>query len=178
MISLVIPHMPSVATDAALARCMQSFKGQYDELVLVVNDGMGYGPAVNLGLKRTSGDYIVVTNNDITLEKGMLRELCHPKKITVPMIDPPAKDQMPRAIFCMPRWAYRQISSCGYFYDPRFEVGYWEDDDLIRRLGSIQVATVPRVRVNHLNGGGLTMKQMGEQRWHDINQKVFNDKWS
>lgn len=177
-ISLVIPHYPSEQTDIALAECLKSYTGHYDELMLVINDGIGYGPAVNWGLKWTTGDYIVVSNNDITLLEGSLRELAHPKRITIPIIEPPAKDSMPRAIFCMPRWAYRQITSCGFFYDPRFEVGYWEDDDLIRRLGSIKVATVERVKVNHFNGGGMTMKQFGEQEWHDKNAEVFKNKWS
>ena len=179
MISLVIPHMPSVATDIILDKCIESFKGQYDELVLISNDGMGYGPAVNLGLKYSTGDFIVVTNNDVELVKGTLRNLPYTEGFSVPLINPQPKDYLPRAIFCMPRWVYEQVlERDGFFYDPSFETGYFEDDDLHMRTKDIPRFVGMDVIVSHLNGGGMTMKQMGEQRWFDINQKVFNDKWS
>jgi len=177
-VSLVIPHYPSEQTDAALDKCLASFEGQYDELMLVVNDGIGYGQAVNLGLKYCTGDYIIVSNNDIILKKGELRYLAWPSSITVPLIDPPAKDHMPRAIFGMPKNIYEKIiQRDGFFYDPIFEIGYWEDDDLIRRLEDIPVILDTGILVEHTNGGGMTMKQMGEQKWHDINKKVFENKW-
>lgn len=176
-ISLVIPHFPSPSTDDVLDQCISSFAGEYDELIVVINDGMGFGPATNLGLKHATGNFLVVCNNDITLLQGTLKDLVNHKAITVPLIIPPAKDHKPRAIFCMPRWAYRQISACGYFYDPVFKIGYWEDDDLIRRLGDIKVDLCEKVIVNHLDGGGLTMKQFGEQEWHDRNEQVFKNKW-
>lgn len=177
-ISLVIPHYPSISTDLVLDKCLESFKGQYDELVLISNDGMGYGPAVNLGLKYSSGDYIVVSNNDIILLDGELVNLIDKKGFTVPNITPPPKDDMPRPFFCIPRWVYKRLlERDGFFYDPRFETGYWEDDDLIMRIKDIPVTKIESVTIEHLNGGGLTMKQMGEQRWGDINQKVFKEKW-
>jgi len=178
-ISLIIPHMPSVYTDSILDKCIESFKGHYDELILISNEGMGYGPAVNLGLKYATGDYMVVSNNDITLIKGSIRMLAMPYVFGVPKIEPPAKDDMPRPIFGMPRSVYEKIlERDGFFYDPRFETGYFEDDDLHKRTTDIKVHKVPSIVVNHLNGGGTTMKQMGEQRWFDINEKVFNEKWS
>lgn len=179
MISLVIPHMPSMVTDAALDRCVESFKGQYDELIVIVNDGMGYGSAVNLGLKYSTGDFIIVSNNDITLKSGKLKDLCWRAGFAVPLIEPKPRDFLPRSIFGMPRYLYRRIlERDGFFYDPRFETGYFEDDDLIARTKDEPVILEVGVRVEHLNGGGLTMKAMGEQRWFDINQKVFNEKWN
>lgn len=177
-ISLVIPHYPSEKTDEALDKCLKSYEGYYDQLILVVNDGIGYGPAVNQGLKYALHDYIIVSNNDITLDSGTLRDLVDARCITVPSISPEPKDYMPRAIFCMPRWAYTRISSGGFFYDPIFKIGYWEDDDLIKRLGDIKVKFKGSVHVTHFNGGGMTMKQMGESEWHERNRQVFNDKWS
>lgn len=181
MLSLVIPHMPSMVTDNVLEITLASYKGHYDELILVVNDGMGYGPAVNLGLKQATGDAIIVSNNDVYLKEGTLRTLPFYSAITVPKIEPEPRDYLPRAIFCMPRWIYQKVlDEDGYFYDPRFETGYFEDDDLNRRLQQKEITSIGITEplVHHLNGGGLTMKQMGEQRWFDINQKTFNDKWS
>ena len=78
----------------------------------------------------------------------------------------------------MPRCIYTRLASCGYFYDERFEIGYFEDDDLIKRLGDIPVYMRPPIAVNHLDGGGLTIKKMGEQKWFDINKKIFEEKWN
>src|SRR3970282_1270301 len=160
-ISLVIPHFPSIATDIVLHNSLESFKGHYDELIIISNEGMGYGPAVNMGLKYTTGDYIIVSNNDIELKSGSFKTLPWDKGFSVPAIEPEPRDYLPRSIFCMPRWVYKRLSSCGYFYDPRFEVGYFEDDDLIKRLGDIKIIKEGSILVNHLNGGGLTMKKMG-----------------
>jgi hypothetical protein len=173
--------MPSEATDNALEISLASYKGHYDELILVVNDGIGYGPAVNIGLKQSTGDAIIVSNNDVYLKEGTLRDLPFYPAITVPMIEPEPRDYQPRAIFCMPRWIYTKVvEEDGYFYDPKFEVGYFEDDDLIRRLEQKKITTIRSTEptVHHFNGGGLTMKQMGEQHWFDVNQQNFNDKWS
>ncbi len=181
MISLVIPHMPSMVTDAALDRCLESFKGQYDELILISNDGMGYGPAVNLGLKYSSGDHIVVSNNDVTLRHGELENLTIWDGFNIPHITPEPKDYKPRSIFGMSRAIYEKIlKRDGFFYDPRFETGYFEDDDLHMRTEDIKCIAVDKmlISVEHLRGGGMTMKQMGEQRWFDINQKIFNEKWN
>ena len=171
--------MPFPEADEALDRCLESYKGHYDELILVVNDGMGYGAAVNQGLKAASGDYLIVSNNDMVLIHGTLKDLICEDGFSVPMIDPIPRDMLPRSIFCMPRWVYETIESCcGYFYDPAFKTGYFEDDDLHKRTTNILFDIHSNVVVRHKNGGGLTMKTMGEQKWFDINQKVFNDKWA
>ena len=177
-LSLVIPHVPSIITDKALDRCVESFKGQYDELIIISNDGMGYGPAVNLGLSYSSGDYIVVSNNDVSLLEGNIRNIVWSQGFSIPTIEPKPRDYLPRCFFCIPRYIYKMIlDRDGYFYDPRFETGYFEDDDLICRTKDIAVRHSMGAKINHLDGGGLTMKCVGEQFWFDKNQKVFNEKW-
>lgn len=178
MLSLVIPHMPSMVTDPILDQCLESFKGHYDELILISNDGMGYGPAVNLGLKYSSGDYIVVSNNDVTLILGELETLTYWNDFVVPTITPEPRDYKPRSIFCMSRAVYEKIlQRDGFFYDPRFKTGYFEDDDLHKRTEDMKYVKAEPVVVNHLNGGGLTMKFMGEEQCFRNNQKVFLEKW-
>lgn len=178
-ITLVIPHYPSEQTDIALDVCLKSFEGQYDELILVVNDGIGYGPAVNWGLKYSTGDYIIVSNNDVILTHGDVKALTYGDGFVIPIIQPMPRDYKPRSIFCMSRKIYETIlNRDGFFYDPRFKIGYFEDDDLHNRTIDIQYFQSQMVHVSHLNGGGLTMKQMGEQEWFDKNQEVFKNKWS
>ncbi len=174
MISLIIPHMPFPESDAALKECLDSIIG-VDETLIIINDGIGYGKAVNIGLQLARGDHLIVANNDTKLIKGTLRSLADSEAVTVPLIEPEPKDYNPRAFFCLPRWVYEKVGG----FDERFEVGYWEDDDLISRLSKEGVKTkiVYQVEVTHKDGGGLTMKRMGEQKYYDENKKRYEDKW-
>jgi GT2 family glycosyltransferase len=179
-ISIVVPHYYSLNyVDNALKRCVKSMHGQ-GEIIILANDGMGYGAACNLGMRLAHGDFIILANNDTWLIEGSLEDLLDNDFITVPVIEPAAKDNLPRAFFCVPRALYETVyEACGDFFDERFEGGYWEDDDLHRRLEALGIRTrlVESVVVGHLNGGGLTMKQIGEQEYFDKNKKVYEDIW-
>lgn len=179
-ISVIIPHHYGLKdVDAALKQCVSSMVG-HDEIIILGNDGMGYGPAVNEGLRLANGDHFVVSNNDCYVKSGSLRSLALHNKIAVPNINPPPRDDMPRPFFCIPKIIYEDIvERYGYFYDERFEVGYWEDDDLIYRIKEmgIEVQKINDVQVEHLNGGGLSMKQMGEQKFYDENKERYTNKW-
>lgn len=179
MISLIVPHMPFPESDVALKECLDSMIG-VDEKLVIVNEGTGYGKAVNTGLKLARGDYLIVANNDTKLIDGTLRSLPDELGVTVPLIDPEPRDNNPRSFFCVPRWVYEKlVEQDGFFFDERFLYGYFEDDDLIKRLNNLKVPikTKERVEIHHLDGGGLTMKKVGEQACFDRNQRVFEEKW-
>jgi GT2 family glycosyltransferase len=181
-ISVVVPHLNGVPfAEEALSLCLKSLDYRVDEIIVERNDGIGYAAAVNLGLARTTSDYIIIANNDTKLLKGNLFRLCKGSEfVTVPRIQPEPRDNNPRSFYCVPDPVYQKIiKHYGYFLDERFGAGYFEDDDLILRLKELNIPVVyePSVVVEHLNGGGLSMKHVGEQKWFDINKKVFEDKW-
>jgi GT2 family glycosyltransferase len=180
-ISVVIPHMYGLpGIDHLLKKCVKSLVG-HDEVIVMANDGIGYGAACNLGMRLATGDLIVLSNNDCYLEQGTLRDLVVWNRITVPRIYPPARDDLPRPFFGVPRHIYEEIyEKYGDFFDERFEGGYFEDDDLHRRMeeSEIHSQVVEDVVVHHLNGGGTTMKQIGEQEHYVANLERFNQKWS
>jgi len=70
----------------------------------------------------------------------------------------------------LPRWVYEKVGG----FDEDFEGGYWEDDDFINRLNEnrIPISLNHRIEVEHLNGGGLTMKKIGEQEHFDKNKEI------
>lgn len=175
-ISVVIPHMPSVpGAPEALDRCVESLRG-YDELIIVVNEGWGYAKAVNQGIKAARGDYIVVANNDTrVINSCLLWAMCIPDTVMVPIILPEPRDYKPRCFFCLPATVIKKVG----LYDERFEGGYFEDDDYIRRLewADVPIKLATSVFVEHLDGGGLTMKHIGEQEHFDANQARFKEKW-
>ena len=174
-ISVIIPHYVDLpGANETLHHCVQSLRG-YDELIVVVNEGYGYARSVNQGLRIATGEFLCVVNNDCTLLEGDLRALTDPFAVVTPYIVPRPRDDAPRAFWCMPRWVYDEVGGL----DERFQMGYFEDDDFIRRLRQegIPLKSSPIVSVMHKNGGGMTMKQVGEQKYFDINQKLFNEKW-
>lgn len=179
-LSVVIPHHSGISgADRLLHDCINSLHG-HDELIVYTNEGIGYGPAVNLGLELTTGDHIIVCNNDVLLKNGNLRELIVHNKITVPRFDPALKDEEPRAVFCIPKYLYLEIRErYGFFYDERFRIGYWEDDDLIKRIEEMGIETqfIENVVFHHVNGGGNTMKKMGEAEFYNENKGRFDEKW-
>lgn len=170
--SVIIPHWPlNRELDILLEHCIKSIKA--DELIVVVNDGIGFGKAVNQGLKIAHGDYLFIVNNDTVVLDGDIDHMCIPDTVTVPKIDGQV-DEMPRAFFCMPRSVYEQIGG----YDERFTMGYWEDDDFITRLHKyeIPIKQVHSVEVSHL--GGTTMHQLpNRDEIYEANKEKFYDKW-
>lgn len=181
-ISCIIPHYPLPGTREVLQRCVQSLRGRgATEIIIVSNDGDGYGKAVNFGLTLASGDYLCVVNNDTEVQTGFLSWLCFEDRLAVPEIVPPARDNNPRCFFCMPRSIYNEVKNfhSDDFFDEQFYPGYFEDDDLIKRLELLEIQTeyVANVVVSHANGGGLTMKQLGEHDSFNINKKRFEKKW-
>lgn len=173
MISLIIPHWAyKPEHDALLHRCVRSMDA--DEVLIIVNDGIGMGKAINKGLALAHGDYLVVANNDTTLAKGSLHDLCDPESITVPQISNTV-DQKPRSFYCLPRWVYEQIGG----YDEQFERGYFEDDDLIRRweAAHIPIRSMERVVVDHV--GGATLNEMeGHTSIFAANKQRYDAKWA
>lgn len=170
-ISLIIPYYPVVGKEeSVLEECVKSING-YDELILVVNDGIGYGAAVNRGLKLAKGDYLMIANDDIILDRGDIRSLCEPDAVTCPQINNEHKD-FNGGLFCIPRAVYEKVGG----FDEQFKIGYFEDDDYIMRLraNGIPMRCHYDVHIKHEHGG-MTMHKMENK--YDENQKKFFDKW-
>ena len=74
----------------------------------------------------------------------------------------------------MPRWVYEKVGG----YDERFKVGYWEDDDMIRRWeeAQIPIKMLP-VQVSHPHAGHTLNNHPDRQELFDANRKLFIEKW-
>jgi len=183
-ISIIIPHLDVPGARDALRTCLESInrsKSKKAELIIIV-DVLGYGAAVNQGLTQASGDFMFVINNDTEIIDGKLDYMLFEDHISVPTITPEPRDNNPRCFFSIPRKIYEEVKEFQSedFFDERFWPGYFEDDDLIKRLDLLGRDTIlqERVLVCHKDGGGLTMKQFGEQDAFDVNQKIFEEKWA
>lgn len=150
-ISVVIAHVPkNEHLEESFQKCIKSIKGQYDELVLVINDGIGYGKAYNRGMKYASGSYVICVSNDTILTHGKLEQLCDPQAVTY------SENAQWGCFFCLPRWILNSIGG----FDPRFNLAYFEDDNYLSRLKrrNIPLRRVEGVTVEH--EGGVTVKSL------------------
>lgn len=182
-LSVVIPHWPlDEEVEASLRRCVASLPHDCEKLVMV-NDGTGFGPNVNRGLRLASGDYVAVVGNDTWVVAGDVQDLCVPGTVTsplvigdVPGIAPPLEPEGFHGSFWV---APRAVLDRVGLLDERFEHGFYEDDDFVARLHAADIGTrqVRSVRVRHV--GGLTMLKLGSQArdWLARNEALFREKW-
>lgn len=165
-ISLVICHVPiNKQLDGMLDECLTALSG-YDELILVVNNGDGYGKSYNRGFKYAKGNFIIAVSNDAVLYEGSLDMLCDSKAVTY------SENAQWGCFFCLPRWVYEKIGG----FDERFTGAYYEDHEYQDRLkgAGIPLKRVMGVKVHHV--GGVTVKALGkEQEWSEKNRKVYED---
>ncbi|MCX8158663.1 MAG: glycosyltransferase, partial [Candidatus Diapherotrites archaeon] len=70
-ISVIIPHYEvSLEKRKLLLRFLESIAGQYTELIIIAEKRENLASKINEGLKKASGDYIIVSNDDCQLIKG------------------------------------------------------------------------------------------------------------
>jgi hypothetical protein len=130
------------------------------------------GKAINQGFKLATGDCFIVSNNDCEVGNGELKDMCYDDAIGLPD-NMPGQLELPRAFYSLPRWVYESVGG----YDEQFKVGYFEDDDLIRRW---YVAKIPfrmsKVQVAH--SPGTTLNNMPDrQAIYEQNKNRFIEKW-
>ena len=168
MLSVIIPHYPfNEEIDEILKNCVDSI--DFDELIIVVNKKEGFAKAVNRGLRIAHGDHLLVLNNDTVLEKGKLKDLCQ-DYVTSPTINGRIQ-KFWGSCFCIPRWVYEKIGGL----DERFKIGYYEDEDYIKRLEENNIKMRCMLGVDLSHRGGTTIKPFGHMII--INKKKFDKKW-
>lgn len=173
MISVVIPHYPLTENhNQAFRRCVDSIWGA-DEIIAIVNNGMGFAPAMNLGISLARGDYVVLANNDLVFGDWHIEELCRHDAVTFPIINNIVQE-FTGACLMLPRKIIKNQLQ-GQVYDERFKIGYWEDVDLWTRLKEAQVPIeqLP-YNVSHPHPG-MTMEHMPSETDY-VNRQVYLEK--
>lgn len=172
-VSVIIPHWPiTPAHDEALRRCVNSIVGAHEKII-VVNQGMGFGPAMNLGVRLATGDYVALLNNDLVLDKFPIEAMCRPYLVTFPIINGVVQE-FSGAFLVIPRIIIDHELE-GQVYDERFRVGYWEDVDLWTRLKELKVPIeqLP-FNVSHPSPG-FTMRHTPSETDY-VNRQVYLEK--
>lgn len=172
-ISAIIPHWPKVPElEDLLKECVASLDG-YDELILVVNDGIGFGKALNRGMALAKGDYLCLVSNDTKMVKGTLRDLIDPQGVTSPMMNRSTRASLWGCFFCIPRWVYEKIGG----FDEQFLMAYFEDNDYIARLREADIPMICKESVSIETKGGQTMKHLDATLISTQNAERYARKW-
>ena len=173
-ISVIIPFWPLLPEVhyEELRRCVASMAGA-DEILIAVNEGMGFARASNLGLRAASGDFLVISNSDLWLTAGNIRDLPKPGVVTTAEING-QESQFWGALFCLPRETYEAIGG----FDEQFEMGNYEDEDLKRRLldAGIPMECVPGVKAHHV-AGSCNRHIPNIMNYVQANRERFEAKW-
>lgn len=185
-VDVVIPHYPLLPIhDVMLKQCVQSLRGQCNTYV-VVNQGMGFAAACNLGVGLTSSDYIAIVNNDtnMNLTNEMfccgalggpwnLMDICKKDTVTFPRVNG-VEQEFTGAFLVIPR-SIIDGPLGGQVYDEQFQVGFWEDVDLWTRLKDADVAIEQfPYTVNHPMPGS-TMRYMADDT-ERLNRSLYLEK--
>jgi GT2 family glycosyltransferase len=174
-LSVIIPYMEAFPEKREiLKRCTSSLRG-HSEIILVSNWKEGYAVPINKGLKIANGDYLLVMNDDIFQNAGDLQDLCNPESVTSPTINGHAQPFW-GCCFCMPRWVYEKTGGL----DERYRISYFDDDDFIFTLQSLDIpmTSVPSVNFVNPDGGGTTLHTFPDhQAFFEENRQKFLEKW-
>jgi len=154
-----------------LKKCVDSLPF-YDELVLVVNDGIGFAKAVNQGLSLAKGDFLIVVGNDIEWKRGTLQQLCIENTITSPLVNEWSQPFQGH-LFCLPRSIYEKLGGL----DEQFSIGFFEDDDYRMRIEKEHIQNIAVPECNIITVGGMTMRQFDTVTLMKENKEKFDKKW-
>lgn len=170
MISAIISHYAFLPEhDSYLEKCVASLDA--DEIIIIVNDGIGIAKALNRGLSLAKGDFLCVLNNDIVLHNS-LNDFCDDTAVVTGKVANQT-DEKPRSFYVMPRWIYETVGG----YDEQFETGYFEDDDLIRRWEALDIPIKVRdIHIDHV-GGGTIDKIPNRSEVYAANRKRYEQKY-
>ena len=148
-IVVAIPYWESdPGKKEVLHECVHSLKG-YDTLLVVAGKQPTLSLAWNMCLEigfNMGADYVVLSNDDIILETGLISDLCKENTVVSPLVNGNTWKKFHAHIFSLPRTVYEKIGN----FDERFQV-YWADTDYCKRLvdAGIPIETNDGVNVLH-----------------------------
>jgi len=157
-ISLIIPTLEvDEGKKEILARCIRSFEGQYNELIIIPDKDISLAQKINKGLKQAKGDYLIVSNDDVIARSGELRQLCVPGEVHSPVVHGGIDKTFHGHMWCLPREVYEQVGG----YDESCPGVYYQDSEFWVRLilAGIPVVKNESVHIDHPEPG-RTLKHL------------------
>jgi len=159
--------------DVLLNNTIKSF-GNNDYEIIIADEKTDFvTKKINNAIKKTTGDFIIITGNDNPLVAGRLHDLCDSNSVTIAKVDGQS-DRVLMTVTCFPRWVLEKID----YYDEAFQV-YCSDEDVLMKLkqNAIPVKCVNEVEVRHSIGGRTTGRLSGYDLINERDKQIFSNKW-
>lgn len=175
----IITAIPYFESDPAkrevLRKCLFSIKGQQDQIFVLAGKQPTLPMAWNMCLEMGFGmgaDYVILSNDDIELVQGDLKDLAVPGEVVSPLVNNSVFKVFHAHIFCIPRDVWEKVGP----FDERFAI-YWADTDMALRLkqAGIPVYINENVKVNHPEPGRTLKAYKGSTEESD--ERLFTVKW-
>lgn len=174
-ISVIIPHYEvNLEKRKLLLRCLSSVAGQYDELIIIADKRFNLASKINDGLKKASGDFIIVASDDIKLEKGTLRDLCDISCVTTPKVIGSVDKLFHGYMWCMPRNILNRVGLMWEGYDGF----YFDDSDYWMMIESkgYRIEKKNEVVILH-DHPASTLKHLVKSGQEEKNKQLFISRW-
>jgi GT2 family glycosyltransferase len=157
-----------------LQDCVNSLKG-YDQLLVLAGKQPTLPLAWNMCLELAFGmgaDYVVLSNDDIILTKGLISDLCKENTVVSPLVNGGAYKKFHAHMFCLPRTVYEKVGKM----DERFAI-YWADTDYCKRLvdAGFPIETNDKVDIQHKEAARTLKHLAGITEKSD--RDIFVEKW-
>ena len=201
----------SYKSDTRIIRCLKSIDTRHQKLIIetsqdkdlqikmekkfkkikvILTQNIGYGAAMNIGVKIANTKYVLMTTPDIILKKNTLSNLINTAKKLKDnflFLSPVSKKYKKKSI--------EQVQNCKGFaifakkktfeqmggWDKNFFL-FYEDHDLCLRANKMgkKIYIVPTARVKHYTGGFYKNENLGEidicKNWHFMWSKFYYNK--
>lgn len=175
----VITAIPYYESDEGkrdvLKKCLVSIEGQQDEIIVLSGKQPTLINAWNQLLELSfamGADYCILSNDDIELQSGKLRDLCILDQVVSPLVNGSVYKVFHAHMFALPRSVYEKIGG----FDPKFSY-YWADTDYSKRLvdAGISVVINDNVKILH-NEPTRTLKTFSRDS-DNVDEEIFKIKW-
>jgi len=157
-----------------LKRCVNSFIGHFDNLIVVHGNDISQYEAINKGIAMSDTDYVIVSNDDCEYGSGNLHDLCIPDTLTVPHIND-ADRGLAMHIFALPKKIWEELGG----FDGSYKHGYFDDNDAIFKLldKGYKTKVINTVNIEHPHFGTTLEAIEGSRSFFLENQDKFLKKW-
>jgi len=174
-ISLVIPYYETDESKKLILKgTIDSMKGQYDELIVIPDKIENLSRKINKGLLLSTGDYIVVCNDDIILNKGMLKDTCLEDCVVTPYVN-----EKSEKLFHAHMWTYsRKVLAEVGLMSEEYKGFYFDDSDYWMQIESrgVKIKQLENVNIIHTHPA-RTLSKLGKEGQTENNKALFIKKW-
>lgn len=170
-ISLIIPTL-WVKPEENIVPALISMSDEYDELIIIDDVDLSLAKKINKGLKRATGEYLIVSNDDLTLKEGSLRDLVDPSLVISPRVEGSIDKLFHGHMFCISRNTYNKVGG----FDEEYSGAYWIDSDYWMQLVKNECGPAKSSQVTILHDRpATTLKVTGDDT--KVGRERFIQKW-